>query len=101
MRACGKGLQSPVYPAWVVLGVAFLMCIQHCGNCWLETRGTQFWIAEKAQRDILDIGQVPDGKLETVEGKKLGALQRKMASDAGEIIFKPSDYWLLREFKVQ
>ncbi|KAK4827854.1 hypothetical protein QYF61_022004 [Mycteria americana] len=50
----------------------------HCGNCWLETRATQFWIAEiKAQRDILDIGQMPDGELETVEGKKLGALQRK------------------------
>lgn len=31
----------------------------------------------KAQGDLLDIGQMPDGKLETVEGKKLGALWEK------------------------
>ncbi|XP_033916233.1 synaptonemal complex protein 2-like [Melopsittacus undulatus] len=31
----------------------------------------------KAQRDLLDVGQMPDGKLETVEGKKLRTLRSK------------------------
>lgn len=61
-----------------MLKVAFLVFMQQCGNCWLETRATQFWIAEvKAQRHLLDVGQMPDGKLEMVEGKKLGTLWRK------------------------
>ena len=66
------------------------MCIQHCGNYWLETRVTQFWIAEiKAQSDILAIGQMPDGKLQTVEGKKLGALQRKWQVKLEKLFLKP------------
>lgn len=90
MHAYEKVLQSPLHPAWGMLRVAFLMCIWHCGNCWLETRATQFWIAEiKAQRDIPGIGQY-DGKLQTVEGKKLWSIAEKMASEAGEMIFKTS-----------
>lgn len=54
------------------------MSMQQCGNYCSEIRATQFWITKvKAQGDLLDIGQMPDGKLETVEGKKLGALWEK------------------------